>query len=417
MKRTGTTMRRRAAAALGAILGACLLAACASSEGGGASAATVKIGLIGDFSGVMASSFGGIPSVVNAWAAAANASGGLNGEKVAVVTEDTGTDANGVTIAKELVSDGVAAVIEWPAGGASSNDGTWLPYFESRDIPVIVTEPPSTAASLKDPLVFPVSAPGPVEVYAFTATAQKLGSRLGVAYCSDAPSCGGVASEFRATASSLGVTVAATVSASSAAPDYTSVCEAFKENKVNSYYLNFAAAAAGRITDTCAQDGVKVPQLLTAGTASPDWSSDPAFAGSQVIDNSVPYFDTKIPAVAAYRAALTKYAPGVAGTALDNAADLWNWAAGELIEAAADKSGGQVTSPSLLKGLYSIKDQTLDGLVQPLNYTKGKPTWLACWFNWTISSANSFAAVNDSNRSCAPQPEVNRLVNALLESG
>jgi ABC-type branched-subunit amino acid transport system substrate-binding protein len=88
MKRTGTTMRRRAAAALGAILGACLLAACASSEGGGTSAVTVKIGLIGDFSGVMASSFGGIPSVVNAWAAAANASGGLNGEKVAVVTED-----------------------------------------------------------------------------------------------------------------------------------------------------------------------------------------------------------------------------------------------------------------------------------------------------------------------------------------
>lgn len=415
MERTNRKKRRSAGVALAALLGVSVLG-CSGGGSSGTSASTVKIGLIGDFSGVMASSFGGIPKVVDAWADTVNATGGLNGQHVDVVVEDTGTSTNGITVAKELVSDGVAAVIEWPAGGASSNDGTWLPYFRSHDVPVIVTEPEATAASLTDPLVFPVSAPGPVEVYAFAATAKQLGSRLGVSYCSDAPSCAGIASEFRTMGSLLGVDEAAAVSAPSTAPDYTTVCEAFKAQKVNSYYLNFAAAAAGRITDTCVQEGVTAPQLLTAGTASTDWSTDPAFVGSQVIDNAVPYFDTKIPAVAAYRKALKKYAPSVIGTPLDNAADLWNWAAGELIQAAAEGSGGPVSSASVLTGLYSLKDETLGGLTQPLNYVKGKPTWLSCWFDWTIGPRNAFTAVNNSKPFCATPSQVSKLVTGLLQS-
>ena len=409
--------RKLAAAATVAVLGAALSACSSAGSSGGGSASgsgSVNIGLVGQFSGNLSSSFGGLPKVLDAWASAVNASGGLNGKHVNVVSEDTGAQADGAAIGKQLAQDNVSGVVEWGLG--ATNDNTWLTYLESKKIPVIMAAPPATAAALQDPLAFPVTGAGPTALYAFVATAKTLGPKLGVAYCSDDSACASVPALFKAVAGPIGVDMAATVEAPSTAPDYTTVCQAFKTNDVASYYLNFASAAAVRITNTCAQQGVTAAQLLTAGTASPGWKTDSSFTGDIVIDNSAPYFDTSIPAVAAYRAALGKYAPSIPGTALDNSAGLWMWAAGQLIKTAATRSAGTVTRASIINGLYSLKQDTLGGIVQPLTFIRSKPTWLPCWFNWKIAKAGQFQAVDNAKPTCAPQSVVNAVVSEVIKA-
>ena len=48
------------------------------------------------------------------------------------------------------------------------------------------------------------------------------------------------------------------------------------------------------------------------------------------------------------------------------------WASGELFKAAVDASGsGPVTSASVKRGLYALKNETLGGLSGPLNFVPG----------------------------------------------
>jgi branched-chain amino acid transport system substrate-binding protein len=204
------------------------------------------------------------------------------------------------------------------------------------------------------------------------------------------------------------------VSASSSAPDFTAVCQGLQNNAVNSYYLAFASAALQRITDTCYHQGVRIPQLLTAGTVAPYWKADPAFRGSIVLDKTAAYFASTTPAQKNYRSALEKYAPSIVGTNLDNASDMWVWAGAQLVAAASAKVAGVPTAVSVKTGLYALHDETLGGLIQPLTFTKGKPTWLPCDFVWQIGSDGQFV-VSNQKPVCAPQASVSALTEKFSQ--
>jgi branched-chain amino acid transport system substrate-binding protein len=75
-------------------IAALALAACSSSTSGASSAtgqvtgSPVTVGVIGSFSGALASSTGGVPEIMQAWASSVNAGGGLLGHPVKVVAAD-----------------------------------------------------------------------------------------------------------------------------------------------------------------------------------------------------------------------------------------------------------------------------------------------------------------------------------------
>jgi len=418
MIRKSVSRPRLAAVAAAAIAMSAATAGCSSSGGNSAVSAsgapagrTVTVGFIGTVSGATASSFGGLPDVLDAWASSVNAAGGLGGEPVRIVVKDTGTGTEpGLADAKELIAqDHAVAIIDFDS---APDDATWLPYANKENVPVIVSGPYTSA--LTDPGVFPVISSIPATVYSLAALAKTYGPKFGFLYASEIASGAGAAALFKVIDPSLGISLSRTIGASSSVPDYTSVCAQMAGN-VSSYYASFASAADERITDTCYRQGLRIPQLLTAGTAAPFRGTDAAFRGDPVVDYTVPYFATNTPAERAYRNALKKYAPSIIGTSLDNSSGMWVWAGGQLLAAASRGTSGPLTSQSVRNGLYSLKNETLGGLVQPLTFTRGQPARLYCNFVWKIGPDGRFLVEEDGKPSCAPPGVLNPLISAIVK--
>jgi branched-chain amino acid transport system substrate-binding protein len=56
-----------------------------------------------------------------------------------------------------------------------------------------------------------------------------------------------------------------------------------------------------------------------------------------------------------------------------------------LFERATARLPEPPTRQAVLEGLWSLRDDTLGGLTQPLTFTRGRPAQpRACWFNMTI---------------------------------
>jgi len=394
---------------------ACGSAGSASISGTGASAGqgtAINVGLIGEFSGAFGSSFGGIPDVMKAWASVTNAQGGIGGRQVHVIPMDAAVGLQpGLGYAKQLIGqDHVVAIID---ADGTPDDATWIPYATAAHVPIIFASPLSQSKVVfTDPGVFPVIGESPQIEYAFAASALALGPKFGAIYCAESASCAATSVLLKTVGATLGLTLPVNVPASSSAPDYTAVCQDLKSSGVQSYFLAFASAAAKRIADTCYQQGVRIPQLLAAGTAATFWKTDPAFAGAVVLDKTAPYFASTTPAQKAYRSALAKYTD-IAGTDLDNAVAMWAWSAGQLITAASRHATGTLTAASLTAGLYQLKGETLGGLVQPLTFVAGKPTWLRCNFVWKVTSGGF--TVSDPKPVCASEAEIASITNLLMK--
>jgi branched-chain amino acid transport system substrate-binding protein len=381
-----------------------------SSASTTSSASAVAVGVIGDFSGPFASSEGGITTVLSAWASTVNAAGGFNGHNVKVIAKDAGitTGAN-LTAAKELItSDHVVAIID-----TDSMDAAWLPYASAQKIPVVLGYP--SIAGVADADAFPVT-PSPFAIgYGYMATAKLYGTGAGLAYCAE--NCAPQAGLFQALAKPAGVSLTVALKASSTAPDYTAVCQAFIDKHVGSYVLGFGGATVTRIADTCYQQGLRAPQIMSGFNSDPTWKTDKAFSGSVAVDGVAPFFDANTAGQKAYRAALTKYAPTIAGHSLDNSWSAFAWASAQLIAVAAKATTGAPTAASLTAGFYTLKDETLGGLVQPLNYTQGKPTALTCYFTWKISGGTLVAGATGDRPTCVSPAILGPIIAAVSKAG
>jgi branched-chain amino acid transport system substrate-binding protein len=101
-------------------IAACLAVACSSSAGsaGGASGGSsspsgIPVGVIGSFTGTQAASTAPARPAIEAWAASANAAGGLDGHKVnLIVMDDGGVASTALADVRQLIEkDHVVALI------------------------------------------------------------------------------------------------------------------------------------------------------------------------------------------------------------------------------------------------------------------------------------------------------------------
>jgi branched-chain amino acid transport system substrate-binding protein len=384
------------------------------AAGNTAGGAAFKLGFMCSCTGTGAAALSRTGEDIKAWASDVNARGGINGHSVNVTVMDDGQNpATALQDAKQLVSDGVMAIV----GETSLQDGQWASYVAGKGIPV-VGGLPIDAPFFTNPDFFPSGAVLPPVILAQVLQAKAAGkNHMGVAYCVESPVCVQLVGLVKAAGSVVGGFQATGQPISFTSPSYAAPCLKLRSAGVDDLFSAAVAPVVTRIADACSQQGYKPLQINQATTAASSWLQDANVNGALVVDSNAPWFATSLPAINQFSAALDRYAPGVRTSPQFNADDLSPWVGGKLFEAAAD--AGHLTPTStpadLMAALYSLKNETLGGLSGPLNYTKGKPAFPACYFVAGVGSGK-FTTPKGTSAICPSPAQVGQLATALQKT-
>lgn len=416
--------RHRPFAALCAIvLGSLALAACGdddeSPSGSGSSSSNssqpadapagepIKIGMVCTCSGPQGSANGPSQEVAEAWMQWVNDNGGLNGHPVEVIIKDDGGDpAKSATAVRELVeSDKVMAI----AGHNSLVDSAWQKYVEEKNFPVVggVAYQPSMFSS---PVFFPSGASLLAETYGYLDAAKEEGvTEIGTFYCAEAPACAQLPALIEGIGTQLvgGVTLANSAKVAAAAPSYTAQCLAAKDAGVQGLFTAVSPAIGIRLIEQCAQQGFEPRFVGINGVLPVSAAATGDFEGAIVAQGNLPPTNTDAPGGKMLADALAEYAPGLTEDENWNANPTHTWAGLQLFAKAAEagKLEPSSTPADVMKGLYSLKNETLDGLSGPLNFTEGQPTLNACPFIETIENGE-WKTVGGAKPACVPEDRI-----------
>jgi branched-chain amino acid transport system substrate-binding protein len=376
------------------------------------SGAPIVLGTIGGYTGVQASSLAMTQEVAQAWAKSVNASGGINGHPVKLVTMDDGSDpATSLQDAQQLVQqDHVMAIV----GPTTLVDAAWSSYVESKGVPVIGGTPFDTP-STSNPDYFPTgtSSPG---MFLGTITAMKKAglSKFEILYCAESPVCKQSVSYVAAAAKIVGGVSVSSTQISSSAPSYTAQCLAAKNANVDAFMPAVGADVALRVIDSCTQLDYTPHQVNQTEDTGTSWLKDPNTNNAILVSPNANYVDGSLPATKQFLDAMATYAPGLTTGNQFSSNVIYPWIAGELFEAAAKAANiGPTSTPADVKrGLYALKDETLGGLTQPLTYTPGKPTVLTCYFVDAIQNGK-FVSLDDNKPVCPSASDIAQLESDL----
>lgn len=327
----------------------------------------VLVGNIGTYSGVGGILNQGTQASLRIWTAWVNAHGGLNGHPVKLESYDDGGDpSTAVSFAKQLQSKGVIAFL-WNYTLFTSQ--TLIPAISKMGIPWIGGDD-FDPAMYTTPFMFPNNTPVRYQDATSAAYATSLGKTVAAAWwCIEAYACQRAQQSDDANGGleSAGQKVVMNVSVSLTQPSYLSQCSTAKAKGVQFILAHLDGASFIRAKRDCNQIGYDplicnvagaiTPQLLTTeGTKGPD---EVCFGVS-----SFPWWASETPMQKAFQDAIAKYAPGTP-TAYGSSGV---WAAGEILRSSSKFLSAKPTSAELLKGLYSVKEETFGGLTYPLTY-------------------------------------------------
>jgi branched-chain amino acid transport system substrate-binding protein len=415
--------RNRRAVTVVAVLAAAVLSACSSSSGGGSTSAAgatsggakgtpIVVGAICSCSGAQSAALALEKDVSQAWASSVNAAGGINGHPVKMIVEDdAGDPAKSLRAVKKLVEqDKVMAIV----GDNSLVDATWASYVAAKGIPVVGGIPTETTF-LTNPDFYGSGTSVPVLIAGNLVMAKAAGkTKIGLLYCAETPVCAQLDGLSKAAAAVVGGGITITSAKISAtAPNYTAPCLALKQANIDGLFVGHNSTVVQRVVDGCAQQGFTPTVVSQTTTSGPAWLKDARFNGAILASpNAVP--TETLPATKAFLDAMDKYYPGDRASAQFSFDTLFPWAGGKLFEAAAKAANiGPTSTPAdVKKGLYALKDETLDGLAPPLNFVQGKPTFLTCYFTTGVENG-AFTTPDGSAPKCLTTPQATALGKIL----
>jgi branched-chain amino acid transport system substrate-binding protein len=367
----------------------------------GAPKAPVTIGNVSTLSGPAAS--GELPGLdgLQIWVKWVNARGGANGHLVKLVVADDNSDgARHRQLVQELVEQkGVVAFVQ--QGEALTGAGS-VDYITKKGVPVINSEG-ANDYFYKSPMYFAIAAHGEelikASLYNSSAYARsKKVTKYGLISCTEAQICNdtmrlnGNADNVRA----AGMELVYTARTSLAQPDFTAECIGARNAGVEILQVSLDGNSVGRVAASCARQNYKPLIHVFAAIALDSMKNNPDLDGLSVTSNGFPY--TLCDGGARdYCDALKKYGP-VTVLGIGNAV---GWTAAKAFQRAMrNVPDGPVTSQDILEGMWSFQDETLDGLVNPLTFTKGQPSPRhTCWWNMIVSGGR-FHAPDGMKVSC-----------------
>lgn len=160
------------------------------------------------------------------------------------------------------------------------------------------------------------------------------------------------------------------IKVASTATDFTAQCLAMKQDGADYIYMAVAPQGAARLMQQCIQQGYTGLFSAEASSFLPALYSP--IKGLTMVGtlNGFPWWVNSAP-VETYRSAMTKYVSS--SVDWQTSASTATWASLELLGTALSSHTGDVTRQTILDAMYSIKDQTLGGLLpQPVTYTAGQ---------------------------------------------
>ena len=354
----------------------------------------ITVGVICTCSG----SFGALPqSQLNVYKLiinSLNSSGGINGHRVDLITEnDAATPGTSVSEVQSLVSDHVDAILD-----LSFVDVTWASTIGSSGIPIVGGNLTSTTFGTY-PDFYPQGQTPNSVAEAVALTAKKAGAaNMALVYCTEAPACKATADDTETAGQSIGLSTAYIEGVSLSEPNYTAQCVAAKQANAAAMFAQLVPGPQETFATNCAeQDYDPIYIVEGSGLNLPAVLSTPGlkrYTISPVMDR--PSFSSA-PEVKKMDAAVDKSYPGLRKTTGWTELVASVWSAGLLLQAAV-KAGGLTStekprSAEIVKGLESLKNNTLGGMAPPLTFVAGKPHSINCWFtakvrNGVVSEEN-----------------------------
>lgn len=323
-----------------------------------------------------------------AWVDSVNASGGIDGRSIQlIVKDDAGSPGTSLTDAKDLISEHVDAITD-----DSVVDQTWASTVESAGIPVVGMLPFSPTF-YSNPDFYPESTTLDAGNYAVVVTAKSAGAtNFGVLYCAESPACQEGVPLFKVDGKKVGVPLTFSTSISGTAPNYTAQCVAAKQSHVQALFIGNATPAEPlQIGSDCTQQDYDPIYIMQGGGLFENDVTAPGLKDDLWAPyGNIPWWDDT-PAIKAMNAAVDKYYPGLrTNTSAWGEGATQAWASGVLLEdavkAAGLSAGTSITAADIVRGLDSLKGDTLDGLAPPLTFTAGKDHPVDCWFTTSVKN-------------------------------
>jgi branched-chain amino acid transport system substrate-binding protein len=314
------------------------------------------------------------------WVRHINANGGLNGHAVKLLVYDDGADPARHRSQVQEAVERQKALAFLMNGEPTTGEGT-LKYISEKRVPVVGITTGETWA-YASPMYFPQASSGDALyktfVPAFAKEVLPQGKdKLGSIVCAEVPGCAEVDRIVAESASANGFDLVYRAKASIAQPDYTAECLAARNAGVEVLFVLLEQNSVTRLSSACARQAYRPTVAIFGPAVTPDQPDNPNLDGMVALTPTFPWFQTGTPATDEFQQAMREYGQGIriaGGLSI-------GWTAGKLLERAASNLPEPPTVEAILAGLWSIRDETLGGLTNPMTFIQDKlPQASSCWF-------------------------------------
>ena len=193
-------------------------------------------------------------------------------------------------------------------------------------------------------------------------------TKLATAACAEVDSCSRAAPIFAADAAALGLAETGVVKVSSTASDYTAECIKFVQDGVDFVQVSAASTVGVKMWEDCQDQGYTGIFGASAGTVSGDLIKVDGITLAGGI-HGFPWWVDDAP-VQQYRDAMD--AAGVSADEYSSPTNTAMWSVLQLFAKANANMSDDPTKDETLAAMYTIKDETLDGLIPPITFTEGQ---------------------------------------------
>jgi len=350
-------------AAAGALIAA---AGCGSSGSGGTSSSgggtkgTIKLLVVSQLQAA-AFSFPEIEDGARAAAESINAAGGVNGHKIQIdACNDQGDPNVAGTCARTAVQKKYSGVIMTTELYSASI----LPLLQAAKIPAVGATP-LTTPDFTSSVSFPISGGNPLDYGGIGFTAGKTGCKKAGIIQDVAAATNESSAAITRGARAAGVTIATTVKAAGTSPDFSSPVSQVVTSGVDCLLVAEQPTAIAKIVGAVRQSAKPTLPVYTAAVAFPSAlvKALGVAANGVIVNSSVQ--QPSATSTPLFWADMTKYRP----KAERSVSSYLAWAGVQIVKDVAGPAGA-TTGPSLLAALGKASNIDVQGLAQPLDYSK-----------------------------------------------
>jgi branched-chain amino acid transport system substrate-binding protein len=329
-----------------------------------------------------------------------NVHGGVDGHKIRLYVSDDGDNpsTSAAQVHTFVTQDHIVAL-----ASVSNSPQAWDTYLEGLHIPVVGTDGSAEDMFTQPDFFFPGQTDDSLPA-AVALAAKKAGDKtFGVFYCAESPACQELLNPLKKVGSQYGVTLSYVAEISASAPSYAAQCLAAKQAGVKALFIGDAVSVVEAVATDCNQQGYDPTIIASDGAVGEGFEKTPGLDNNLLaFEPQIPFNVTNTPATRAMISAFKTYEPGLTSNPNYNGEVVEAWTSGLLLAAGIEsgKPGAKITSAEILKGLDSLKGETLGGMSPPLTYHRGKPNTTDCWF-WMTTHNGKFTEKYGLTPACA----------------